>query len=52
MNIKMSINNYFKKTFFKNQLYFGLFKTAITKSVKTASNLNNSNTPKEQLKTE
>ena len=26
MNIKMSINNYFKKTFFKNQLYFGLFK--------------------------
>ena len=25
-DIKMSINNFFKKTFFKNQLYFGFFK--------------------------
>ena len=35
--------------------YFDLFiigKTAITKSVKTISNLNNSKAPKEQLKTE
>ena len=54
----MPNNNFFKKTFFKKtekQLYFGLFnnlKTALTKSLKTITKLNNSKTIKEQLKVE
>ena len=44
-----------KRHFLKKQLYFGLFnnlKTALTKSLKTITKLNNSKTIKEQLKVE
>ena len=55
----MSINNFLKKTSFKisyisvcSKTLLRLYDCAVTKSVETISNLNNSKISKEQLKIE
>ena len=53
----MSSNNFFKKSFFKTPVLFRFAQKhsldcALTKSVRTTSNLNNSKTTKEQVKEE
>ena len=54
--VKLSNTILFKKYFLKNQLYFtllkNLLKTALTKRIKTISDLINSKTTKTQIKVE
>ena len=53
--VKCHYKDSFKKTFCKNQCYISACSKsfcALPKSVKTLSNLNNSKTPKEQIKVE
>ena len=48
LDIKMSMNNFFKKTFFKIS-YISVYSKTFLNLLKTVYNVNNSKIPKEQI---